>query len=265
MKSAAKTEPHLESTDLAGWQEVVAKGRLGEFSMEAIIAAFLDLRPNSEPNVKHHLARYISDDMMRRLRRYTGRNHPNEGRDIVERVHFQLWQALARSTSADAQGMRKAYASRVMFRLKDAIAEEAKARRIPDATAPRGTKASQKKREDAGESSNSVVLVEISEHPDFRDDDVRDDAYVAGGPAIGHDPTLLDGVHNLDQQIDVDRFLLENVPDYKKRFAFRLFMERVPFKSKRGNSIAAALDIDESTARLWIEEIQATLKRKFGE
>ncbi len=91
--------------------------------MEAIICAYLDLRPNSEPNVRHDLARYISDDMLRLLRRKVGRNKPNEGWDIIYRAHFKLWEALARpELQADAKGMRVAYAARVTFRFKDALA-----------------------------------------------------------------------------------------------------------------------------------------------
>jgi hypothetical protein len=39
----------------------------------------------------------------------------------------------------------------------------------------------------------------------------------------------------------------------------------VPFKSKKSDSIAKALGIDEKTARQWIEEIQALLKEKIGD
>ena len=262
MKSAAKTEPAPDSTDLAGWQDAVAKGRLGEFRMEAIIAAFLDLHPNSEPNVKHHLARHISDEMMRRLRGNTGRNQPNEGNDIIDRVHSQLWEALCRPTSADAKGMREAYASRVLFRLKDAIAKEKMERRVPDPNAPPGPKKPKKNKKKV---EKGAELVEISQHPDFQDEDVSDEAEIVGRAGSQPNPTLLHSVRDLDQQIDVDRFLEENVPDPKKRLAFRFFMDDVPFKSKRGGSIAGALNIDESTARLWVHEIQAMLKKKLGE
>jgi hypothetical protein len=261
MKSAAKSKPRLASTDLAGWQACVSEGRLGEFSMESIVAAFLDLRPNSEPKLRLDLARCISDDMMRRLRRNTGRNHPNEGNDIIERVYSQLWEALSRPASADAKGMRKAYASRVLFRLKDAIAKEQMARWTPNTDTSTGKKKPKGKKNQ----TEKTMLVDISEHPDCHHEDVSDEVEVVGGAGIMRNGNLLDGVRDLDEQIDVDRFLLENVPDPKKRLAFYLFMDKVPFKSKRGQSIAATLKIDESTARLWIEEIQATLKEKLGE
>jgi len=264
MGSSTDTRPVLKSTDLRGWQDVVAQGRLGDFPMEAVIAAFLDLRPNSEPNIKYALARHISDDLLRRLRRSTGRNHPNAGQDIIDRVHFEIWEALARPESADAKGMRKAYASRVQFRLKDAIAKEQRARRVPDPEKLPGTK-KEKSKSKGDEDAETVELVDICDHPDLRDEDVSDEAEIAGGAGIMRDATLLQSVRELDEQIAVDRFLLENVPDYKRRLAFRLFMDKVPYKSKRGISIASLLKIDESTARIWIEEIQALLKEKLGE
>jgi len=264
MASTADTRPVLKSTDLRGWQDVLAQERLDDFPMEAIIAAFLDLRPNSGPNIKHALARYISDDMLRRLRRNTGRNHPNAGQDIIDRVHFELWEALARPTSADAKGMRKAYASRVIFRLKDAIAKEERERRVPDPEKLPGKK-KPKGKSKGDEDTQKVDLAHICEHPELQDEDVSDEVEIVGGAGILRDATLLQSVRDLDEQIDVDRFLLENIPDYKKRLAFHLFMDKVPYKSKRGISIASLLKIDESTARDWIEEIQALLKETLGE
>jgi hypothetical protein len=264
MEALAKADPPPSSTDLAAWQEVVANGRLGEFSMEAIVAAFLDLRPNTERNIRHDLVRHISDDMYSRLRRNTGRNHPNEGKDIIDRVHFQLWEALARPRSKDAQGMRVAYGSRVMFRMKDAIAKEALAQRVPDeAVASKKKKAKKQKQEN--DVSDEVKLVDLSKHPDLTDEDQSDDNDVVGGAGIQRDPGLLDGVHDTDETLDVDRFLEANVPDYKKRLAFRLYMDRVPYKSTRGDSIEKTVGIDESTARKWIKEVQEQLKQKIGE
>ena len=68
-----------------------------------------------------------------------------------------------------------------------------------------------------------------------------------------------------DEQIDVDRFLEENIKDDRKRLAFYLFMDDLPFKSKKFASIARALGIDERTARQWIEEIKKQLKAKIGD
>ena len=77
------------------------------------------------------------------------------------------------------------------------------------------------------------------------------------------DSALVDGVRAAEQQID--RFLEINIADDRKRLAFRLFMDELPFKSTRSNSIAKALGIDESTARQWIKEIQVQLIAKIGD
>ena len=77
----------------------------------------------------------------------------------------------------------------------------------------------------------------------------------------------LEGSFNYERhrQTTDHRFLAENIKDDRKRLAFRLYMDDVPFKSKRHHSIAKALGIDEKTARLWIEEIKAQLKEKIGD
>ena len=224
--------------------------------MEAIIAAFLDLRPNSEPNIKHALARYISDDMLRRLRKSTGRNHPNAGQDIIDRVHFELWEA-GTAHIGGRQGYAKSLCVPRHFRLKDAIAKEGGRERRTDpekaAWQEEALKAKVK-----GTKTRKVDLAHICEHPELQDEEVSDEVEIVGGAGILRDATLLQSVRDLDEQIDVDRFLLENIPDYKKRLAFHLFMDKVPYKSKRGISIASLLKIDESTARDWIENTSHT-------
>ena len=69
---------------------------------------------------------------------------------------------------------------------------------------------------------------------------------------------MVDGVYAPPSE-QIDRFLEINIADDRKRLAFRLFMDELPFKSTRSNSIAKALGIDESTARQWIKEMQVQL------
>ena len=59
--------------------------------------------------------------------------------------------------------------------------------------------------------------------------------------------------------------VLMTIPDPKKRFAFRLHMEGVPAKSKKGFSISDALRISDKTAMKWIAEVQELLKCTLGE
>jgi hypothetical protein len=53
--------------------------------------------------------------------------------------------------------------------------------------------------------------------------------------------------------------ILDQVTDDRKRLAFRLFMDGVPFKSKKTECIADALGISEKTAREWVKEVRELL------
>lgn len=117
-------EPPPRSTDLDGWRRAVADGRLGDFKMESIVAAIQDLGPNTDKNVLNPLLLHVSDTMMRILRKRVGKNHRNQGEDIVDDAHGQLVRALLNPKSADGKGLRKAFIARVQFRLADAIRAE---------------------------------------------------------------------------------------------------------------------------------------------
>ncbi len=60
-----------------------------------------------------------------------GHNHPNQGEDIIHRAHSNLFEALVDPNSKDGTGLRVAFASRVRFRAKDALAVEYRHSRIP--------------------------------------------------------------------------------------------------------------------------------------
>jgi DNA-directed RNA polymerase specialized sigma24 family protein len=76
--------------------------------------------------VLNALALHISDAIMRILRKAIGRNHRNEGLDIIADVHGQLIEALLKPGSADGNGLRKAFVPRVGFRAADALRKEQK-------------------------------------------------------------------------------------------------------------------------------------------
>jgi DNA-directed RNA polymerase specialized sigma24 family protein len=226
MDDTTSEDPPPESTDLPGWRQVIADGCLRHFRPEAIVAAIQDLGPHTDKTVLNPLAKHLSDRMFFMLRRLVGRNHPNHGQDIIERVHIQLWEALLQPTSADGKALRVAFGSRLKFRLKDALAIEARSFRTPT------------------EDPKGGAILSLAEHPDLAEVEASVDA--------------------IDERIDVDR-ILENVTDGNKRLAFRLFMDGVPYKSKKSNSIAEALGISERTAREWIKEAQELLQRKMGD
>lgn len=264
MDASTGEEQPPGSTDVTGWKRVVAAGLLDRLSLEAIVAALQDLRLNTDPGLRNDLAKNLSDRVYRLLRRHVGRNHPNEGWDIIDRVHVQVFEALAQPSSADAKGLRQAFVPRVLFRLKDAIAKEARERRIPDETMVKPQQ----------EAAAARPLGGDGQEAEFGGANRQPYVAEAAGPSDGDDAppatarwsaALLDGVRDTDQQIDTDRFLAENIKDDQKRLAFRLYMDDVPFKSKKHHSIAKALGIDEKTARLWIEETKAQLKEKIGD
>ncbi len=262
METITGEDPPPKSTDLEGWGQAIADRRLGTFRLEAIVAAIQDLGPTVDKNVRNALAKHLSDSMIGMLRWAVGFNHPNQGEDIIYRVHFELFEALLDPGSADGQGLRDAFGPRVMFRVKDAIAVEFRHVRIP-------LKAKIKKSDQAKKIADTKVdeigrLLRPTEPKGLAEDAGLWDGEEAGSRNSNRDLTLLNGVRDADEQIDVER-VLANVKNYKKRLAFRLYMDDVPFKSKKGNSIAKALDISDKTAEHWIEEVQNLLKSKVGE
>jgi hypothetical protein len=262
MDTPKGAEPPPKSTDLDGWRRAIADGRLPTFRLEELIAAIQDLGPSTDRNVRNALAKHLSDAIVRMLRRAVGLNRPNQGKDIIYRVHADLFEALLDPNSKDGKGLREAFYPRAMFRVKDAIALENKHSRIPVQQPVKRAK---------GAKSASLPLMERThvmpppEPADRTPADDRGDGEEAVLRNANRDLTLLDGVRDTDQQIDVDRFLEENIADDRKRLAFRLYMDGVPFKSKRTNSIAKTLGVSDKTAEHWIAEVQEILRRKLGD
>jgi hypothetical protein len=246
-------KPPPKSTDLDGWRQAIADDLLRTLRLEAIAAAFQDLG-QCDTGVRNALAKHLSDSVLRMLRGRVGFHHPNNGEDIVFRVHGQLFEALLRPTSADGRNLREAFVPRLLFRLKDAIAAEARERRIPDETKlpdkPRGKKV------DGGNENSAVVSPEQSQSPE--EPETPDDGEMV--PQKVRESARFDGEDGANERIDVDR-ILECVPDYKKRLAFQLFMDEVPYGSKKKDvyTIAQALDISDKTARDWIKEVRQLL------
>lgn len=259
MDSSTGEEPPPDSTDFAGWKRAAEQGLLQHLPLEAIAAALQDLRFNTDSGLRNALAKALSDRTYKRLRRQVGRNHPNGGADIIDRVHVQVFEALAQPDSADAKGFRQAFVARLMFRLKDAIDKELRDRRIPDEMAARPLQKSQKP------ASAAPGLAEIGGQCDPGERAGNPDDDDAAPSKSSWNPALLDEVRAAEQQIDINRFLETNIADDRKRLAFRLFMDELPFKSTKSDSIAKALGIDEKTARQWIEEIRTQLEKKIGE
>jgi RNA polymerase sigma factor (sigma-70 family) len=272
MDAAIPEDPPPDSKDQAGWREAVAAGHLLDYREEALVAAAQDLdREVGRPAV-NGIVRELSDRFMRWARKRVGTNHPNRGMDIIHRAHMKMIEALARPQSADGKGFRSKFWLYARYRLSDAIAEEGRANRVPDDNAKAKLKAESEKKakrraaKKAGEQSpaeaDEVELVGIDQHPDLQDDEERDDDGRSHTPAR-LDPTLMASARDTEAQAWINSFLERNVPNPKKRQAFRLFMDEFPAKSTRSDSIAKAVGIDEGTARDWIEELQEELAKKW--
>jgi hypothetical protein len=243
-----------KSTDLDGWRRAVADGSLKTFKLEAIASAFQDLGKR-DTQLRNVLAKYLSDSILHMLRRRVGFNHPNNGEDIILRVHGDIFAALLRPASADGRNLRQAFGPRVLFRMKDAIAAELRERRIPDETQLKAKgKDKQLQHVDETDDAATIDLTAAAEDPEPTKTEVA-------SPQKHPDSRLFDAVRDADEQIDVNH-ILECVPDYRKRLAFQLFMDYVPYKSKRKDvtSIAGALGISEKTAREWIKEVRELLE-----
>ncbi len=114
------------STDLAGWRRAVGDGRFRAFRMESIVAAIQDLGPTTDKAVMNPLVLHVSDTITHMLRGKIGRNHRNEGEDMITRAHAKLVAAMFNPNSADGKGLRVAFGFRVAKRAADAIRAETK-------------------------------------------------------------------------------------------------------------------------------------------
>jgi len=176
--------------------------------------------------VLNPLAKHLSKALFRILCGLVGRDHPNRGRDIIDRTHDRIIEAVLQPASADGRGLRVAFVPRVQFRLKDALVSEASAagNREGYEAELRGGRRTQR---GAGGSDNEL-------------------------------PSPSDLCWLVEESTDVKN-IIEQITDDQKRLAFRLFMDDVPYKSKKSASIAEALGISEKTAREWVKEVQELL------
>jgi hypothetical protein len=244
------TPPPPASTDLEGWRAAICRGLLPGFRFEAIVAVLQDLGPNADAAVRNALAKHLSIAMARLLRKRVGLNHPNSGDDIIYRVSSQLFDALLDPQSADGRALREAFSARVTFRIKDAIVKERRHSRVP-VEVKITTPVKARKVEEIVRTAPATAVADAA-----NDTDQSDHAPPSNS---NRDLSLLNGMRDLDQSIDIAR-LLAVVDDDRKRLAFYLHMDGVPFGSSRGFSIAQALGVSSRTAREWVKEVQTLLQ-----
>src|SRR5207249_10616688 len=58
-------------------------------------------------------------------------NRPDQGKDVIFRVHGQIFEALLQPSSADGQALRTSVGQTVIFRLKTALADELRGQTVP--------------------------------------------------------------------------------------------------------------------------------------
>jgi hypothetical protein len=260
MKDEREESPPA-SPDLEGWRRAVDRGQLGSLRPEALLCAVQDLGPDADPRVLNPIAKRLSEIITKMARKYVGTNKPNLGNDIIQRVHTEIWLALLDETSEDGRTMRQGLGGIVKFRCLDAIALENKHHRIPLEPKVREVKRKEDPakvptdRKKTAEVSHLVAAQDPKATPG--DGFLGDDAVSAGRPA---DPMLYEAMLHLEAHVDVER-ILSRITDDRKRLAFRLFMEDMPFGSKKTESIAKAVGISSKWAEHWIEELKELLQQ----
>lgn len=252
-----------KSTDLDGWRQAIAANRLKAFRLEALAAAFQDLG-GRDVGVQHALAKHLSESVIHMLRKHVGFNHPNEGWDIILRTHEYIFTALLRPQSADGRGLRVTFGSRVLFRMKDAIAVEQRERRTPDEVIPNKQGKPKGQHAVIDEGNIDIDAAAGPTEDDGERERAEDTDQESPRPTSKDDP-LSDEITEIDERIDVEG-ILDCVSDSRKRMAFHLFMDGVPFKTKKENveSIAQALNVSEKTARTWVNEVRQLLAEHEG-
>lgn len=95
------------STDLDGWRQAIAEGRLKTFRLEHIAAAFQDLGPEDR-TVYERLAKHLSGAITGMLVKRVDKNRPNQGEDIILEVHDEIFEALLQPHTADGKALRVA-------------------------------------------------------------------------------------------------------------------------------------------------------------
>lgn len=119
-----KLEEGPDPDDIAAWRQVIKNQSLGKIQGRQLVAVAQQIGAFGDPRIINPLMNEIAERMMRILRKHIGKNHRNEGWDMIEEVHHQLIEAVLKPTSADGIGMRTAFVARIKLRAADAIRRE---------------------------------------------------------------------------------------------------------------------------------------------
>jgi len=119
-----KREVGPDPDDIEAWRQVIESQSLPSIRSQSLVATVQRCGPSGERRVVELLMKEISARIMRILRKQIGRNHRNEGWDLIEDAHSQLIEAVLKHNSADGTALRTAFHATVLFRGADAIRRE---------------------------------------------------------------------------------------------------------------------------------------------
>jgi DNA-directed RNA polymerase specialized sigma24 family protein len=257
MKKQSEEPTPPDPLDLDGWRRVIANGDLKRFRPEAIVAALQDIDRAADQRVTNALAKHLTHTLSGMLRKLIGPNHPNNGEDIIASAAEEVFKAVLRPHSADGRALREAFYPRVRFRAKDAIATEYRHSRVPlvpRVREPEGDEDEDDIPFDTTKAAELANLLHRGVAPDDFSDSTSDD------DDSGHpDTATLAVADHIGGYVDTER-VLAGITDWRKRQAFRLYMEKVPFGSKKFFAIAKAVGRSTKTVETWIEELRHDLQ-----
>jgi DNA-directed RNA polymerase specialized sigma24 family protein len=119
-----KLQEGPDPDDIAAWRKVIEDQSLKMIQNMKLVAAAQRIGASGDKRVINSLMKEIAERMMRILRKHIGKNHRNEGWDMIEEVHHQLIEAVLKPNSADGIGLRTAFVARIKLRAADAIRRE---------------------------------------------------------------------------------------------------------------------------------------------
>jgi hypothetical protein len=88
--------------DSEAWRQVIESQQLPTIRGQSLVAAIQQIGSKGGRRVLESLMKEISDRMMRILRKHIGRNHRNEGWDMIEEAHGKLIEAVLRPSATSA-------------------------------------------------------------------------------------------------------------------------------------------------------------------
>ncbi len=214
--------------DVQAWADVIRTCRLDHFRLEVIVFAIQSIGPDGNQRVRGALTGYISEAMLRIMSGKVRKTYKDGGQEIIWRTHDNLIAAMLTPGSADGRALCETFKATVELRLIDSVRDEAKyhSRHKPQTV------------QSTDDQDNGFSQIDA---PDYQPADYA-------------------------EQIAHVESVLKKILDPRKRQAFRLHMEGVPFDIGKGTkSIAQELGISSKTAGEWVNDIKALLKAHVGE